>query len=335
MEREGAYSARPAGSGLAPGDSDKRPVLSRFKQQQLPAWQPILTPLPVIATFIAVALVFIPIGAALLVASNNVVEITKRYDDICPTTNATKPCVFNLTIPAQMDPTIYVYYRLDNFYQNHRRYARSRNDDQLDGVGPEVSQFDSCDPLKFINDNGTDLQNWLVPCGLIAGSVFNDSFAFIDGNTVINVSQSGIAWKSDVDKKFSNPPNWQNSTLFPYHKTLDLNLFPGYMENERFIVWMRIAGLPSFRKLWGKIEQPLTAGSQLFVNASSIFPVASFSGRKYLVLSTVSWAGGKNNFLGIAYIVIGCVAAVIAIVLCLLHKLKPRRLGDPNYLRWK
>ena len=29
------------------------------------------------------------------------------------------------------------------------------------------------------------------------------------------------------------------------------------MTDEHFIVWMRTAGLPNFRKLWGKIEEDL------------------------------------------------------------------------------
>ena len=32
------------------------------------------------------------------------------------------------------------------------------------------------------------------------------------------------------------------------------------MFKEHFIVWMRPAGLPSFRKLWGRIETDLPVG---------------------------------------------------------------------------
>ena len=43
---------------------------------------------------------------------------------------------------------IYVYYQLDNFYQNHRRYVKSRSNEQLMGNDLEVSQLDECDPIK-------------------------------------------------------------------------------------------------------------------------------------------------------------------------------------------
>lgn len=32
------------------------------------------------------------------------------------------------------------------------------------------------------------------------------------------------------------------------------------LENEHFVVWMRTAGLPKFRKLWGRVRQDLTPG---------------------------------------------------------------------------
>jgi len=37
------------------------------------------------------------------------------------------------------------------------------------------------------------------------------------------------------------------------------------MEDEHLIVWMRTAGLPNFRKLWGKIDGALDAGTYQLV----------------------------------------------------------------------
>lgn len=45
---------------------------SAFKQQKLPAWQPILTAGTVLPTFFIIGLAFIPVGIGLLVSSNQV-----------------------------------------------------------------------------------------------------------------------------------------------------------------------------------------------------------------------------------------------------------------------
>ena len=42
---------------------------SKFKQQNLPAWRPILTPRAVVITFFTIGAIFIPIGAVVLDAS--------------------------------------------------------------------------------------------------------------------------------------------------------------------------------------------------------------------------------------------------------------------------
>lgn len=51
-----------------------------FKQQRLKAWQPILTASTALPVFFIVGIVFVPIGAVLLVASDGV--STKAYDVI-------------------------------------------------------------------------------------------------------------------------------------------------------------------------------------------------------------------------------------------------------------
>jgi hypothetical protein len=47
-------------------------VDSRFKQQKMRAWQPIMTAGTVIPIFFAVGIAFIPLGIGLLVTSNGV-----------------------------------------------------------------------------------------------------------------------------------------------------------------------------------------------------------------------------------------------------------------------
>lgn len=49
------------------------------------------------------------------------------------------------------------------------------------------------------------------------------------------------------------------------------------------------------------------------------YPVLSFDGRKHMVLSTISWMGGKNPFLGIAYIIVGAIWFILGVVLLIVH----------------
>ena len=105
--------------------------------------------------------------------------------------------------------------------------------------------------------------------------------------------------------------------------------------NEHFIVWMRTAGLPTFRKLYAKIDKDLKKDDVISINVQSRFNVTSFAGKKRLVLSTISWIGGKNAFLGVAYIIVGSVSAVLSIGFFIMDKVKPRKLGDTAYLVWK
>ncbi|GKE69600.1 ALA-interacting subunit 3-like protein, partial [Tanacetum coccineum] len=69
----------------------------------------------VISAFMLVTIVFVPIGLASLFASSHVVEIVNRYDDRCAPSGSKAD-----KVQKDMKHPIYVYYQLDNFYQNHR-----------------------------------------------------------------------------------------------------------------------------------------------------------------------------------------------------------------------
>jgi len=44
--------------------------------------------------------------------------------------------------------------------------------------------------------------------------------------------------------------------------------------------------------------------------------------------------GGKNPFLGIAYVVVAGICVVLGAVFTVTHLIKPRKLGDHTYLTW-
>jgi len=156
-------------------------------------------------------------------------------------------------------------------------------------------------------DDGTTpkdgLQLVATPCGLIAKSMFTDKYALKkeDGN-LIDIHENDIAWESDKEYKFNNSYNWRQTPV----QWLD-------MEDEHFIVWMRTAGLPNFRKLWGRITEDLSAG-EYKVEIDNTYKVSDFSGTKSFVLSTTNMLGGRNYFLAVCYIVVGALCIVFAVI---------------------
>ncbi|GMH13224.1 hypothetical protein Nepgr_015065 [Nepenthes gracilis] len=344
MNQKGGTSSAGNGgsksSSSAANRNSKKPKYSRFTQQELPACKPILTPGWVISAFIAVGVVFIPVGLASLSASERVVEIAYRYDRTCvppdyrknlvayiQSTETNKTCLLNLTVPKQMKHPVYIYYHLDNFYQNHRRYVKSRSDKQLRSREYE-RDTSSCAPEATLGNAP------IVPCGLVAWSLFNDTYQFSVNDKSLKVSKKDIAWKSDQKRKFGSdvyPKNFQIGGLIGGAK---LNSSIPLSEQVDLIVWMRTAALPTFRKLFGKIEVDLEANQTISVVIQNNYNTYSFGGKKKLVLSTTSWTGGKNDFLGIAYLTVGGLCLFLAISFILVYVFKPRPLGDPSYLSW-
>lgn len=174
----------------------------------------------------------------------------------------TDVCTLEFNILDDMSPPVLLYYRLSNFYQNHRRYVKSLDSNQLKGTYVNNGSIDSgsCDPLKL---NGTKGFAY-YPCGLIANSVFNDTIGnplllsvpgSNDANSTFTMTDKGIAWDSDKALygtspykwfEVAPPPDWMKR--YPDGYTAD-NPPPNLHDNEAFQVWMRTAGLPTFSKL--------------------------------------------------------------------------------------
>lgn len=298
----------------------------------------------VIPVLAFVGLIFIPIGLACIVSSNKVVEVVYRYDTKCVPGNMLhnkvayiqnasidKTCTRTLKIPRDMKRPIYIYYQLDKFYQNHRRYSTSRSDAQLrePKAAGDVAEF--CKPEAFAA-NGRPI----VPCGLIAWSLFNDTYSFARRNRLprggdhgpppLTVSKRGISWPSERGHLFGKnvfPRNFQNGSLVGGGQ---LDPRKPLSEQEDLMVWMRTAALPRFRKLYGRMEADLVAGELITVTVRNSYNSYSYAGgEKAVVLSTAGWLGGRNGFLGRAYVVVGMACFLLALLLTLLCLVFPMK----------
>ncbi|KAL0138954.1 LEM3/CDC50 family protein [Mucor lusitanicus] len=363
----------------------RRPKDGEFRQQRLPAWQPVLTPRTVLPTLFIVGIIFCPAGGLLWWNSNKVDQIMINYsycqqytspvylapslydyqvsdknfnasDMQAPVysyrnessfldpswgnpNNLNIPrCTIDFTIPTTMKGPVFLYYRLTEFYQNHRQYIKNFDDAQLLGnvVSPGTLRT-NCDPLAF-NDAGKAI----FPCGLIANSMFNDTasdLTSVDSQTpqTYVLSPHNIAWPSDQQKygptkyqtsEIAPPPNW--ALRYPNGQYTDEYPPPDLSTQERFMVWMHVAALPDFRKIWARNDtQDLQAG-RWRISIDSNFDTLQYGGQKWLVLSTTTAMGGRNPYLGIAYMAIGALCILLGLLFTIRHLIRPRKLGDES-----
>lgn len=293
---------------------------SAFKQQRLPAWRPVPTITSILIVLPTFSVIFIAIGIILLIFSQKIKHITYQYDEICKELN--KECHLEIEITEDMSQPIMVYYQLDGFFQNHRRYLKSKNLNQLRGNSVTKDDVkDDCDPIitnkdigKTNNVNGKPDLNEnevAIPCGLMAKTFFNDTFFDwkIDGKN-ITVDEKNIAYAKDLDL---------------YKKEIDTSKQWMSLTDEHFIVWMRPSGLPNPKKLWGRIRQDLKKGNKLTLKVQNNYDVSIYEGKKKLVFSTTNFLGGKNVFLGVSFVVVGCLTLALTVLFFVGYKIMQKK----------
>lgn len=100
---------------------------SKFWQQTLPAWRPKPSFGNTMCIFGFFGIVFIGLGVFFYWMSDRIMEVEKSQYNRLGCTGDKTFCEFDLEIENEIVAPVYVYYQLDNFYQNTRRYVLSKN----------------------------------------------------------------------------------------------------------------------------------------------------------------------------------------------------------------
>lgn len=360
-------------------EKSRRPKENNFTQQKLKAIHPIITPKYVIPLFLLLAVLFIPLGAGMLYGAYKVEDLTIDYTTCANASDSytdmprekyefnfknnititpkwryslneteTDPveqglCHIQFQIPNDIGPAVFLLYKIKNFYANHRRFAKSYSEDQLNGKDASLNLIkntvgQNCEPLSE-NSEGKRY----YPCGLIANSLFNDTYS---GLTAVNstsddytMTNKGIAWSTNKNRfkktkynasDVAPPPNW--AKMYPDGYTED-NI-PDISTWSEFQNWMQTPGLSTFSKLALRNDDDVLKAGTYEVVVGLHWPVTEFNGNKSVYLTTRSVIGGRNPFLGIAWIVAGGICLVLSIVFLIINLVVPRKMGDISLLSW-
>jgi hypothetical protein len=293
---------------------------TKLAQQALPSMRPIIRGRHAYVIFTFFALLFFALGIVQTLTVSKLQSVEKRYDDSCVDS---VNCVLSFRIDSVLNPPIVLYYRLTNFYQNHRRYASSRSVEQLSGEYVVLDDLDSCDPLTNISETV------LVPCGLSALTVFNDTFSIIEP-TPLNFSEKGIAWESDLKSLFK-PANEKYPVQSKWLEAMPQ--FPGGQINEHFVVWMRVNAISDVVKTYGRCDNCVVQPGEYRIQIENKYPTNLFNGEKWIGIREETAFGPKNSFLEILCYVYGawCIACDLVIILVTL--IRPRASGDPVLIK--
>lgn len=171
-------------------------------------------------------------------------------------------------------------------------------------------------------------------------------FSQVDGFTYSEVDDFEASCTEVLGSDYTTCSTYNDSGTLYYYSYPDTDKFQYLYQtftsispikgvtDEHFINWMRTAGLPDFRKLYGKIDSDFSAGDTLEFAITNNFEVSSYGGTKSLVISNLGVIGGKSNALGNSFLIFGSIALAIGVLFALKRIIKPRPLGDIRQLSW-
>lgn len=290
------------------------------------------------------------------------------------TYNADHDCNITLTVPRDMNPPILIHYELDNFYQNHRSYYTNRDEFQLRGDTTEGDDL-YCSPLHklgnislnpcgltantMFNDIitlvegkdrfGVDLR--MIEEGIAWGTDLEYQFKPARGFKKELCPESvgctpecceGDDWSCNepaIDDKDGGCYRYfypNEDTVQYLYETYPKIVSPlEHVQNEHFVVWMRIAVNSNFRKLYGWIDQPIAAGETLTFQINNNYVVQRFRGSKSLIVGTTSIFGGRNDTFSLVFLGPGYFFIIAGLFFGFKLFYKPRKLADPAFLHIK
>jgi hypothetical protein len=98
-------------------------------------------------------MIFLAVGYFLYFEANKLEEFEFRYDDICSSYRGkSQLCPLQVTFPKDIERPK-VYYRLNEFYANHRSFVKSNSHKMLRGNERDINSIgNDCAPIRTYGD---------------------------------------------------------------------------------------------------------------------------------------------------------------------------------------
>eukprot|EP00916_Digyalum_oweni_P023811 GHVL01039441.1.p1 GENE.GHVL01039441.1~~GHVL01039441.1.p1 ORF type:complete len:268 (+),score=16.78 GHVL01039441.1:119-922(+) len=252
----------------------------RFHQQRLPRqkWPFICFQMKVVASlFLICCLLFNSIGIILLMYAKLAYRSSVAYYTMSDSS-------IILNIQENLKKPVFLYYDLDNFHGNTKRFITSRPKEYY-GPTYDCGNAKTFGAMRRIFNNATlfsefDDSDELMPCGLSSLSYFNDEFeVFKPNGDKILLNHEGmftVSWKEDEAIFRHDSPLCDeirsNSVLCstPQAKAVSIRsdsilkyckYWTCPATNKRFQAWLRTDPTKKVHDLWAVIDEDLEKGN--------------------------------------------------------------------------
>lgn len=229
--------------------------------------------------FIFFSVLHLVMGILAICLDHDVKEYKMRYDDKCglSSQNDTGSATVYLANPP-LNGNLFFYFEIEDYYQTFFMDSKKYSLRQL----REYRTFQNgCNSKNRTNS---------VFCDIIDRTFFRDTYEFLNAN----FSESNISWRHE--------PNMDNDTSYKSkHPRI----------NQHFVVWMRIAAHPHFRKLYARSVNGCPQNLSVKINCYYSFNY--YKGKRYIVLVQPSGLGGKSWILAIFNFILFAVIVVFIV----------------------
>eukprot|EP00435_Cladocopium_sp_Y103_P020236 s1351_g4.t3 len=243
-----------------------------------------------------------------------IVNATEHYEDGEDKNDAHQERVITKTVTMPFDiVNPLLIYTVGPIYQNYNYYMKSEVYEELYGWEVPPGKRESHCPERVRIRDGKEL----VPCGLKAQSLFNDSFAVVG----LHIDDEDVAWHSDVGR-------YGNSSDYPApEKTWLYEVFPKTVKEAMnvkdgdFVNWMRPSAVP---RVWNKIGTlegtTLKKGQNYTFKINSRFNVDDIPGGfKAFIVTESDWFGARHDGFAWAMLLGGIVCFGMGLLVILLR----------------
>ncbi|KAF0993364.1 LOW QUALITY PROTEIN: hypothetical protein HZS_6822 [Henneguya salminicola] len=209
-------------------------------------------------------------------------------------------CSVKIGIKNDLNQPVYISYQVKGFHQNMKSYYISFEPLQLNGIIPEIPR-EQCGEWRKSN------KKWVMPCGALAHSLFNDTFNFFSDEDKNKYKLAYIPLIKSDRSKFKNPDIPEGKTLDDIYQPFSppvswrrpLSKFDmeyNGAQNPDFVNWMIPSPLATFVKPYRIITgQSILSSGNYTITIEYNYPITSVKVRKYIVLAQSSAFGPQNT----------------------------------------